>query len=72
MRIAYRILITKAGRKIPLGRLGHRTEDNFKLILMYGGLVWIQTGSCEHGGDFFFFTKSMVVCFLLCSVCDEV
>ena len=70
MRIVYRILI-RTERKIPLGRPGHRSEDNLKLILMYGGLVWIQTGSCEHGGVFFFCTKLMVVCFLLCSVCDE-
>lgn len=44
----------KTERKIPLGRPGYRSEDNMKLILMCGGLVWIQTGSCEHGGEFFF------------------
>ena len=50
-----RILIRKTERKMPLGRPGHRSEDNLKLILMYGGLVWIQTGSREHGGGFFFY-----------------
>jgi len=29
-----------------------------KLTLMYGGLVWIQTGSHEHGAVFFFFLLS--------------
>jgi len=63
----------KTERKIPLGRRRHRSEDNLKLILVHGGLVWMQTGFFGRGGDFFFFnTKSMVVCFLLCSVYDEV
>jgi hypothetical protein len=62
----------KTERKIPLGRPRHRSEDNLILILVHGGLVWMQTGFCGRGGDFFFNTKSMVVCFLLCSVCDEV
>jgi len=29
----------KTERKIPLGRPGYRSEDNLKLILVYGGLV---------------------------------
>jgi len=39
MIIAYRILIRKAKGKMPLGRPGHRFEDNLKLILMYGGAL---------------------------------
>jgi len=53
----------KTERKIPLGRPRYRSEDNLKLILVHGGLVWMQTGFCGRGGDFFFNTKSMVVCF---------
>ena len=64
MRIANRILIRKTERKTPLGRPGNRSEDNLKLILKgYGCLVWIQTGCCEHGGDFFLILSQWLFAF---------
>lgn len=65
----------KTERKITHGSPRHRSEDNLKLILVYGGLVcWCgcRPALVDVVEIFFCNTKSMVVCFLLCSVCDEV
>jgi hypothetical protein len=58
-RNAYRILVGKARRRRPLGRYGHRWEDNIKMddrMGCYGldssGSGWEPVeGSCERGNE---------------------
>jgi hypothetical protein len=41
----YRVLVRKHGRKRPLGRLRHRSEDNIKMDIQEvgcGGTDWIE------------------------------
>jgi hypothetical protein len=44
-RVVYRVLVGKPEGKRPLGRPGHRWEDNIKLDLQevgFGGMDWIE------------------------------
>jgi hypothetical protein len=45
MRNVYKILVRKPDGKRPLGRPGHRLEDNIKMDLReirFGGVDWIH------------------------------
>jgi len=48
---AYRVLVGRPEGKSPLGRPGHRWEDNIKMDLqkvgwgVQTGLIWLQTGA---------------------------
>ena len=50
-RGAYRVLVGKPEVKRPLGRLGHRWDDNIKMALQevgwgtWTGLIWLRIGT---------------------------
>jgi hypothetical protein len=62
MRNAFKILVGKPDRTIPLGRPKFRWEDSISMDLRetgFGGVDWIHlahnrgqvAGSCEHGNE---------------------
>jgi len=51
-RGVYRVLVGKPEKKSPLGRLGHRWEDNIKMDhqevgweMAWTGLIWLRIGT---------------------------
>jgi hypothetical protein len=50
-RIAYRILVGKSEVKRPLGRLGHRWEDNIRMDLREMGWCVMDWINLAQNGD---------------------